>query len=167
MIRAQDLSGESSYTTPNDREIVVTRVFDAPRARVFEAWTRAEHVARWWDPTGTPLAACEIDLRPAGAFRWVHRNPGGGEGYAFSGVYREILPPEKLVFTVRMFPSGPDPIGTLLFADHGQRTTLTLTITCATQQERDSLLSHGVEAGTLKTMENLAAYLAANLADIT
>jgi uncharacterized protein YndB with AHSA1/START domain len=56
-------------TTPSDREIVMTRGFDAPRSYVFEAWTRAEHVKQWWDPSGAPLAVCEIDLRPNGAFR--------------------------------------------------------------------------------------------------
>ena len=59
----------ASVATPSDREIVITRAFDAPRTVVFDAWTKAEHVAHWWDPSGAPLAVCEIDLRPAGAFR--------------------------------------------------------------------------------------------------
>lgn len=150
---------EARYATPNDCEIVVTRVFAAPRPRVFEAWTRPEHVARWWDPTGTPLAACEIDLRPQGKFRWAHRSPGGGEGYAFSGEYREILPPEKLVFTVRNFGMTSDPVSTLLFTDQGVTTLLTMTITCGNKADRDALLGRGVGPGTLKTLENLAAYL--------
>jgi uncharacterized protein YndB with AHSA1/START domain len=69
--------------TPTDREIVITRIFDAPRAVVFEARTNAEHVAHWWDPSGMPLAICEIDLRPNGAFRWVHRAPHGDAGHSF------------------------------------------------------------------------------------
>src|SRR3954471_6577260 len=64
----------SAVTLPSDREIVITRSFDAPRALVFEAWTRPEHVAQWWDPSGAPLAACEIDLRPNGAFRFVNQS---------------------------------------------------------------------------------------------
>ena len=60
--------GPVTITTPGDSQIVVTRLFDAPRALVFEAWTKAEHVVHWWDPSGTPLAVCEIDLRPNGAF---------------------------------------------------------------------------------------------------
>ena len=71
-------------------------------------------IAHWWDPSGVPVAACEIDLRPNGAFRWVHGGPGG-ERYVFAGAYREIAPPEKLVFSVRMFPSSPETIGTLIF----------------------------------------------------
>src|SRR6516162_7976705 len=84
--------GPITITTPGDRQIVVARLFDAPRALVFEAWTKTEHVARWWDPSRVPLAVCEIDLRPGGAFRWLNRSPDGGEGHAFCGTYREISP---------------------------------------------------------------------------
>jgi uncharacterized protein YndB with AHSA1/START domain len=133
---------------------VVTRLFDAPRALVFEAWTKAEHVAHWWDPSGVPLAVCEIDLRPNGAFRWVNRTPDGGEGHSFTGIYREIAPPGKLVFT------GPDQgVGTLVFTEEGKQTKLTITMECATKKDRDALLQMRVDAGTAQTLENLAAYL--------
>src|ERR1700704_2026583 len=82
-------TGTFTVTTPTDHEIVLTRIFDAPRAVVFEAWTKAEHVANWWDPSGVPLSVCEIDLRPNGAFGWVYRAPDGGEGHSFTGVYRQ------------------------------------------------------------------------------
>jgi uncharacterized protein YndB with AHSA1/START domain len=145
--------------TPTDREIVITRIFDAPRAVVFETGTHAEHVAHWWDPSGVPLAVCEIDLRPNGAFRWVQRAPDGGEGHAFTGIYREIAPPEKLVFTVRMFPSSPEPVGTLVFTEDGKKTKLTMTIECATKEDCDALVQMRIDAGTAQTLENLAAYL--------
>jgi uncharacterized protein YndB with AHSA1/START domain len=133
---------------------VVTRLFDAPRALVFEAWTKAEHVTHWWDPSGVPLAVCEIDLRPNGAFRWVNRTPDGGEGHSFTGIYREIAPPGKLVFT------GPDQgVGTLVFTEEGKQTKLTITMECATKKDRDALLQMRVDAGTAQTLENLAAYL--------
>ena len=148
--------GAVTITTPGDRHIVVTRLFDAPRALVFEAWSKAEHVAHWWDPSGVPLAVCEIDLRPGGSFRWVNRAPDGGEGYAFGGVYREIVPPEKLVFTA---PESPERGGTLIFAEDGKKTKLTITIECASKQERDAMLQMRVDAGTAQTLENLAAYL--------
>jgi len=76
--------------------IVLTRTFTAPREDVFEAWTQPEHVACWWDASGARLSLCEIDLRPGGAFRFVHQ--GQPDVPPFSGVYREIVPPEKLVF---------------------------------------------------------------------
>jgi len=148
--------GAVTITTPGDRQIVVTRLFNAPRGLVFEAWTKAEHVAHWWDPSGVPLAVCEIDLRPGGAFRWVNRAPDGGEGYSFAGIYREIVPPEKLVFTA---PDSPERGATLIFAEDGKKTKLTITMECGTEQERDAMLQMRVDAGTAQTLENLAAYL--------
>jgi uncharacterized protein YndB with AHSA1/START domain len=123
------------------------------RAVVFEAWTKAEHVAQWWDPGGVPLAVCEIDLRPNGAFRWVNRAPDGGEGHSFTGNYREIAPPERLVF------AGLAGIATLVFTEDGKKTKLTMTIACATSKDRDALLQMRVDDGTAQTLENLAAYL--------
>lgn len=146
-------------TLPTDRLIVMRRTFDAPRTLVFEAWTRPEHVSQWWDPSGVPLAACEIDLRPDGFFRWVHRSHDGGEGHAFTGTYREIAAPKRLVFTVRMFPSSPEPVGTIILAENGEKTDLTMTIECQSKTDRDALLQMRVDAGTGKTLENLAAYL--------
>src|SRR3954462_7791057 len=104
----------ATVTMPSEREIVITRTFAAPRALVFEAWTRAEQVARWWDPSRVPLAACEIDLRPGGAFRFVNAGPAG-PGHAFAGVYREIEPPSRLVFETPS-PSGATSTGTLVFS---------------------------------------------------
>jgi uncharacterized protein YndB with AHSA1/START domain len=147
--------GAVTVTTPGDRQIVITRLFDAPRALVFEAWTRAEHVIHWWDPSGAPLAACEIDLRPNGAFRFVNRAADGGEGHSFGGIYREIAPPEKLVFGSS---SGPG-LSTLVFIEEGKKTRLTLTIECASEEERVALLQMRVDAGTAQTLNNLAAYL--------
>ena len=90
---------------------------------------------------------------------WIHRAPDGGEGHSFTGTYREIALPEKLVFTVRMFPSSPEPVGTLVFTEDGKKTKLTMTIECATNKERDALLQMRIDAGTAQTLENLAAYL--------
>jgi uncharacterized protein YndB with AHSA1/START domain len=157
-------AGMFTVTTPNDREILLTRSFDAPRAAVFEAWTKAEHVKHWWDPRGVPLSGCEIDLRPNGAFRWV--NSAHGEEHSFAGIYREIVAPERLVFTVKMFPSRPDPLATLLFSEHGSKTKLTMRIECNSIEDRDALLQMRIDVGTGRTLENLAEYLnGADLAD--
>jgi uncharacterized protein YndB with AHSA1/START domain len=147
--------GAVEITTPGDRHIVITRIFDAPRAVVFEAWTKAEHVTHWWDPSGLPLAVCGIDLRLNGAFRWVNRAPDGGEGHSFTGIYREIVPPEKLVFT----DASEHGRSTLVFTQQGKQTKLTIAIECATSNDRDVLLQMRVDAGTAQTLENLAAYL--------
>src|SRR3974390_541533 len=145
---AMENTRRAKVTTPSEREIVIERVFDAPRTLVFEAWTKAEHVTHWWDPSGAPLAVCEIDLRPNGAFRFVNRAPEGGEGHSFGGIYREIAPPEKLVFAS---PSGPG-VSTLLFTEQGRKTKLTITIECGTREDRDFLLQMRVDAGTARTL---------------
>jgi uncharacterized protein YndB with AHSA1/START domain len=105
-----------------------------------------------------PLSVCEIDLRPNGAFRWVHGGTGGG-AYAFTGTYREITPPERLVFATRMFPSSPESVGTLVFTEESDKTKLTMTIECGSMEHRDALLKMRVDAGTVRTLENLAGYL--------
>jgi len=150
-------SEKFTVTLPNAREIELTRIFNATRAAVFEAWTKAEHVKHWWDPSGAPLSVCEIDLRPNGAFRWVNSAHGGE--HAFMGIYREIIPPERLVFTVKIFPSRPDPLTTLVFSEEGSKTTVTMRIECNSMEDRDALLQMRIDVGTSRTLENLAEYL--------
>jgi uncharacterized protein YndB with AHSA1/START domain len=150
-------AGGFNVTVPTECEIQLTRTFEAPRAAVFEAWTNPEHVKHWWDPSGVPLASCEIDLRPGGSFRWVNSAHGGE--HAFAGTYREITPPERLVFTVKIFPSSPDALTKLTFSEEGSQTKLTMRIECASVEDRDALLQMRVDAGTGRTLENLARYL--------
>ena len=147
----------ATVTLPSESEIVISRAFDAPPALVFEAWTRPEHVKHWWDPSGNPLAACEIDLRPGGAFRFVNQG-AGGPGHAFAGTYREIVPPSRLVIATPS-PSGGESLGTMLFRARGGGTQLTLTIACASKADRDALLAMKVDVGTSRTLDNLAGYL--------
>ena len=147
-----------SDADPTKPTIVMTHVFDAPRAVVFEAWTKPEHVTHWWDPSGEPLAVCEIDLRPNGTFRWVHGGAHGAD-YPFTGTYREIAAPERLVFTAQAFPGSPESVGTLIFTEDGKRTKLTLTIECESFEDRDALLEMRVDVGTAQTLKNLADYL--------
>jgi uncharacterized protein YndB with AHSA1/START domain len=147
----------ASISAPSDREIVITRSFDAPRRVVFDAWTKPEHVAAWWDPAGLRLTTCEIDLRPNGAFRFVHASDGA-QATAFTGVYREIDVPRRLVFTTPL-PSGAESVGTLVFDEHDGVTTLTMTIRCESRADRDALLKMRVDVGTARTLDNLEAYL--------
>ena len=106
------------------------------------------------------FSVCEIDLRPNGAFQWVHGGARGGGAYSFVGAYREITPPERLVFTTRMTPSGSR-VGRHACLHGGPRgtTTLTMTITCNSIEDRDALLKMRVDAGTARTLANLAEYL--------
>jgi uncharacterized protein YndB with AHSA1/START domain len=155
---AMENTRRAKVTTPSEREIVIERVFDAPRTLVFEAWTKAEHVAHWWDPSGAPLAVCEIDLRPNGAFRFVNTGPDGAK-YPFSGFYREIIPPSRLVI------GGPSPVSngesvcTLAFREQDGKTTLTMTFECQSRADRDALLRMRVDEGTTRTLDNLDEYL--------
>jgi uncharacterized protein YndB with AHSA1/START domain len=157
----RDLIGpaeSANVTLPSDRSIVITRDFAAPRATVFDAWTRPEHVARWWDPRRRLLEACEIDLRPNGAFRFVQ---GGPESAArqFAGTYLEIAPPARLVFTTPGVAPGAQSLGTLVFDERGAGTRLTITIECASRADRDALLRLRIDVGTAQTLDNLAQYL--------
>ena len=157
---AMENTRRAKVTTPSEREIVIERVFDAPRTLVFEAWTMAEHVAHWWDPSGAPLAVCEIDLRPNGAFRFVNSGPDGAK-YPFTGFYREITPPSRLVI------GGPSPVSngesvcTLDFSEQDGKTTLTMTFECQSRADRDALLQMRVDEGTTQTLDNLDKYLRA------
>jgi len=156
--RTSGASGEGAkISLPSDCDILITRSFSAPRHIVFDAWTKAEHVMQWWDPTGTPLAISEIDLRPGGAFRFVHCTPQG-EGHAFTGKYREVQPPACLVFATPA-PGGGESVGALLFDEQDGGTFLTLRITSATKEGRDALLRFGVDSGTARTLDNLNRYL--------
>jgi uncharacterized protein YndB with AHSA1/START domain len=139
-----------------DREthaIVMTRLFAAPREQVFEAWTRPEHVACWWDPAGLPLKECEIDLRPGGAFRFSSQpSPDGSQ---FAGVYREIAPPDYLVF------EAMGAVGRVILKAVGGKTHVTVRIECGSAAQLEQYLKMGVDAGTAKTLDNLVAYVRA------
>lgn len=136
-------------TTPSDREIVLTRLFDAPRRLVFDAMTKPEHVRRWWgkldDKHSVPV--CEIDLRPGGAWRFVGCGPEG-DFPAFYGTYREVAPPDRLVFT-EFFEPFPD-VGSLVttvFTEEGGKTRMTVTCLYPSLDVRDMVLSTGMSKG--------------------
>jgi uncharacterized protein YndB with AHSA1/START domain len=131
--------------------IVLMRLLSATREQVFVAWTQPEHVKCWWDPAGRPLAACEIDLRPGGAFRFVNQQASGA--HEFSGIYREIAPPNRLVF------EAMGAIGRVTLEEIGGKTRLTVRIECGSARALDRYLQMGIDAGTASTLDNLAAYI--------
>jgi uncharacterized protein YndB with AHSA1/START domain len=150
-----------TVTTPTDREIVMTRVFDAPRHLVFEAWTKPEHVPHWWGWRGSTLPVCEIDLRPGGAWRFVLRKPDGKE-HAFKGVFREIATPDRLVYTECFDDASvgsPEWLTTVTFEEHGGKTKLTSTVLHKSKEARDGHLKAGMESGAAHTLDRLAEYL--------
>jgi uncharacterized protein YndB with AHSA1/START domain len=143
-------------TTPSDREIVLTRLFDAPRSLVFEAMSKPEHVRRWWgrldDRYSVPV--CDIDLRLGGAWRFVGRGPEGE--YAFHGTYREIDPPGRVVFT-EIFEPFPDveSVVTAVLTEEGGKTRLTVTALYPSVEVRDSVLQTGMTRGAAISYDRL------------
>lgn len=150
---------ETTLTLPSDREILITRQFNAPRRIVFEAWTKPEHVVHWWGAFGSNMAVCEIDLQPGGAYRFVLREADGQE-YGFGGKYYEIVPPERLVYSEGFdgYP-GHEAMTTMTFEEaDGKTTVVTLTV-CQSAEDRDALINSGMEPGMRSTYDQLEAYL--------
>jgi uncharacterized protein YndB with AHSA1/START domain len=149
-------------TTPSDREIVITRVFNAPRRLVFDAWTRPELLKRWLlGPPGWSFVVCESDLRVGGCYRFVWRNSEGTK-MGMGGVYREVVPPERIVNT-QLFDqdwTGGEAIGTLVLTENNGKTTSTNTILYSSREARDgaacTAMAEGMEAGYTRLDEVLA-----------
>jgi uncharacterized protein YndB with AHSA1/START domain len=155
-------AGALKIIAPTDREIVMTRVFDAPRALVFEAFTKPELVKQWLlGPPGWSMPLCQIDLRVGGAYRYVWRHADGRE-MGMGGVYREIVPQERLVYT-ELFDEAWYPGESLItttLAEKEGRTTLTTTMLYASREARDAVLKSGMERGVAASYDRLAELLA-------
>ena len=148
-----------TVTTPTDREIVVTRAFDAPRRLVFEAWTDPRHVPHWMlGPEGWTMPVCEIDLRPGGAWRFVWRRNDGSE-MEMTGVYQEVVPHERLVATERWGGDWPETINTLLLSEEGGRTMMTNRILYPSTEARDAALQTGMSDGMSQSFDRLGEYV--------
>jgi uncharacterized protein YndB with AHSA1/START domain len=144
-----------------DRELVHTRVFDAPRADVFAALTRPELLARWYGPRGWTLVACEIDLRVGGAWRFVTRKPDGRE-IVQHGVYLEVVAPARLANTEHWLDwDVGEVVVTVELAEQAGRTTLTQTTRFPSERIRAELLAHGADAGTREHYDELDDFLSA------
>jgi uncharacterized protein YndB with AHSA1/START domain len=154
-------SGTLKVTTLSDREVAMTRIFDAPRHLVFEAWTKPDLVKRWlYGPEDWRLAVCEMDLRVGGALRFVWRHSDGKE-MGMSGVFREIAPPDRLVFTEIWDEdwTGGETLVTIIFAEHAGKTTLTQTVLYSSRAARDAALKTGMEHGAAASYDRLAELL--------
>jgi uncharacterized protein YndB with AHSA1/START domain len=149
-------------TTPSDREVVFTRAFEAPRELVFEAWTNPEHVRHWWGLRESTMLLCEADVRPGGSWRYVTTAEDGAE-VPFTGVYQEVTPPERLVYTemydVEPFNSGDPAVNTVTFTPEEGGTLVTVTTVYPSKEVRDFALSSGMEAGAAESYDRLAEHL--------
>jgi uncharacterized protein YndB with AHSA1/START domain len=147
-----------------EREITITRVFDAPRALVFKAWTDAAQLARWWGPEGFTNPVCEIEARVGGAIR-IHMRAPDGTIYPMKGEFREIVPPERLAFTnIALDETGRHIIEgftTVTFADEGGKTRLTLQTRGSAVVEKAAAYLQGMETGWTMSIDKLEALLTA------
>ena len=153
-------TGTLKVTTPTDREIVLTRVFDAPRRLVFDAFTKPELLQRWFGPRGWSLVVCEVDLKVGGAFRFVLRGPDGTD-MGMRGVYREIAPPERIVHT-ELFDqdwTGGETLVTTVLTEQGGKTAVTMTVLYASREARDGALKTPMEEGVAAAYDRLADWL--------
>ena len=144
-----------TVTATSDTDLCLTRLFDAPRALVFEAMTKPEHIARWWGQLGAgySVPVCEVDLRVGGKWRFVNRHPKGE--VAFHGEYREITPPDRLVYTELMEPYPDGSLVTTTFADEAGKTRVTVIASYPSKAIRDMVLSSGMERGAAASYDRL------------
>ncbi len=149
----------TTLATPSDQEIVITRVFNAPPQLVFEAWTRPEHVQHWYGTRDLTLVVCQIALRPGKTYRYVLRDASGQE-YAFSGVYREVVPYTKLVYTDSFegMP-GHEAVVTLTFEEDNGKTRLVSRSLYQSEEDRNAHLSFGMEQGMKELLSRLEEHL--------
>jgi uncharacterized protein YndB with AHSA1/START domain len=150
---------------PKERQITITRVFDAPRELVWKAWTDPRHLTQWWGPKGFTNPVCEVDVRVGGAWHIVMRAPDGRE-HPCGGVYREVVEPERLVFTNIAIDADGNPIidglTTVLFADQSGKTRLTLHTRGTAVVDYAAAYLQGMETGWSQSLDRLAVLLAAN-----
>ena len=159
-------SGGLKLTTRGDREIVMTRVFDAPRSLVFEAFTKPDLVKQWLlGPEGWSMPVCEIDLRVGGKYRYVWRHVKGHE-MGMGGVFREIVPPERIVSTEKFDESWypGEAVGTVVLTEQGGKTTLTQTVQYQSREAREAVMKSPMESGVAAGYDRLAELLASTIA---
>ena len=145
-----------------ERELTLTRVFDAPRALVFKAWTDPEQLARWWGPKMFTNPVCEVDVRPGGKLRIVMRGPDGND-YPMRGVFKEVVTPERLSFTNFAVDAADQPViegfTTVLFAEEGKKTRLTIHTRGKAVQSVAIQYLQGMEQGWSMSLDKLAELL--------
>ena len=156
---------KSTVALPNDRDVVVTRAFNAPRALVYDAYTKPDLVKRWLlGPPGWTMPVCEMDVRVGGTFRWRWRNEQGAE-FGFSGVFKEVVRPSRIVHTETYEPGDVggemgEALITALWTEKAGVTTHTMTIRYASKEVRDAALKTGMTDGMEMSFQQLDALLA-------
>lgn len=137
----------------------MTRVFDAPRRLVWEAWTNPKHVPHWLlGPEGWTMPVCEIDLRPGGAWHFVWRRSDGSE-MEMRGLYKEIIAPDRLVTTESWGGDWPETVNTLTLSEKNGKTMMTQTVLYPSKEARDAALKTGMKDGASESFDRLSRHL--------
>jgi uncharacterized protein YndB with AHSA1/START domain len=145
-------------TLPSDREVVLTRVFNAPRRLVFEALSKPEHVLQWFGPRSCPIVECQMDFRLGGSWRYILRGADGGN-MGMKGVYQEIAPPDRIVSTESFDDYPGESLNTLTLTEENGQTTLRVTVRYPSAESRNAVLRSGMEKGAGETYDRLAEHL--------
>ncbi len=156
------MSAQKENTSTSDRELVITRVFNAPRELVFKVWTEPQHVAVWWGPNGFKNTIHEMDVKPGGKWRFIMHGPDGTD-YPNKIVFEEVVRPERLVF-IHSDDVEKDPYqfrSVVTFREIGKKTEITMKMVFLTREARDYVVEkYGAVEGNKQTMDRLEAYLA-------
>ena len=152
-------TGTLAVTLPSDREIVLTRVFLAPRQLVYDAFSKPEILKRWFGPRGWSLVTCEVSAHIGGGFRFVLRTSDGSE-VGLRGVYLELSPPERSIHTESFDGFPGESRVTSVLAEQAGRTTLVVTILYPSKEVRDAVIESGMEHGAAESYDKLAEMLA-------
>jgi uncharacterized protein YndB with AHSA1/START domain len=146
-------------TRTSDTELIQTRVFDAPRKLVFQVYTDAETIPQWWGPRYLTTVVEKMEVKPGGTWRFIQRSPDGKE-YAFRGEYREVVTPEKIVYTFE-FEGMPGHIivETVTFEETNGKTTVRVMSVFQSREDLNGMLDSGMEQGAIETWDRFAELL--------
>ena len=156
---------KTNVTLDGDRDMVMTRTFDAPRELVFRAYTEPDRLMQWWGPREWPLAVCKVDLRPGGIWHYCMKGPAGEEAWGRAD-YKEIEPPKRLVFADAFSDPDanripPESQVTIEFEDMGGKTRINSRTTFASAEQRAEVMGMGLIEGMTETLDRLDEHLAA------
>lgn len=147
-------TGTLKVSTPTDREILMVRVFDAPRPLVYDAFTKPELIKRWLGPRGFTLPVCEVDLRVGGKYRYVGEAPDGTRT-GWGGTFKEIVPLQRIVHTESFDDYPGEALITAVWTEAGGKTTLSMTMLLESKDVRDAIIATGMEHGAAESYDRL------------
>lgn len=155
------MANASAAEPENERELTLIRTYDAPARLLFEAWSKPEHLMKWFGPVGWPVTMCQVDFRKGGRWRMAMTGPSGEQNTPFGGQYLEIVPGRKIVFDNTFEEAGSKTmIMTVTFEEKGERTILTWRTVFESVAMKNEYVGMGIEAGAGSGLDQLADVVA-------